>query len=225
MERIGCLACLVLVASCSFDTSGISFRDAADPRDDGAANGSDAGGGDGRPGAFDASRPDSGTDCDAVCPGSCRDNVCEIDCSGPVDCSDDVTCPAGFDCVVLCGDDDCSGDILCGDGVGSCTVDCGGNDSCTGSITCTAASCTVDCIGFDSCQGDISCGPGSCEVTCLSESCTGGIDCSASCGCDVFCLGRNNCTTGSDCPGQCGNGNDGCTAIPPGCNSCSASAR
>jgi hypothetical protein len=116
------------------------------------------------PDAHVAPRPDAGAAIDAssscalgCTAGTCdADGVCVIDCSADDSCPNDVHCPIGLPCRVICG-----------------------NHACLGHVDCTkATSCDVTCGGYGSCQNEIDCGAGACDVACTGAgSCMSGSEC------------------------------------------------
>ena len=127
-----------------------------------------------------------GGDCPGVCTGGCAQNLCTIDCGGNNCDGDDIVCPPGFACLVLCdGQDHCdSGSITCAEGY-ACTVDCGGgNDACGDqNVDCNgASSCSVRCEA-DACSGmQIDCSAGACSATCEGDP-QPDVQCNDACSC------------------------------------------
>jgi hypothetical protein len=144
--------------------------------------------------------PDAATGCKDVCAaGTCVDGVCTIDCSAEDTCANDVICPTGVPCRVICGD-----------------------SSCDKHVDCTrSTSCTVECEGNLSCQDEIRCGNGPCDVSCNGyRSCAHRVKCAESCRCDVDCLGIEACHDPAECPADACDFGFGCTTETPGCDQC-----
>lgn len=163
-------------------------------------------GGDGAIDAATSSSPDAPAPCQALCvEGTCDGDVCVIDCSADSACPDDVFCPAGIPCRVICGDSGCGHHVDCKEAP-ACEVECSGTDSCKDEIRCPIdGPCTVTCSGFDACSKRIRC--------------------KDSCACDVACTGGESCDEPAECPdtGSCRVG-DGCSSAPEGCDTCSTAA-
>jgi hypothetical protein len=159
------------------------------------------------PGSIDAPKaggdahPDTpGNTCPAGCT-SCNaaQKTCTIDCTqtGVVDCTQMVTCPAGYHCDILCTRD----------------------GSCRNGVDCTAgASCAIMCATQNSCE-NVECGPGPCDVTCSGTSSCQGVSCNNSCACDINCTGSQSCRNIACTSPLCTSG-FGCTSVPVGCHSC-----
>lgn len=99
------------------------------------------------------------TGCPAVCKNNCSGGICDVE------CGTGCVCPAGFACVVNCGNGGCNGPITCASG--QCVVNCG-NGGCNDDIDCSSAcGCSVAC-GKGGCQGSITC-PLACSA-CLDTS-------------------------------------------------------
>jgi hypothetical protein len=138
--------------------------------------------------------------CPMVCNDCLPDGTCIIQCINSGDCSNDVVCPPGRPCEVICG-----------------TLACQANIDCT-----AASSCDITCSGISSCSGNVSCGTGSCYVTCSGvDSCDGVVSCQDSCACQTLCTGLASCNGEHRCPNDdaCENGGT-CTASPDICNRC-----
>jgi hypothetical protein len=137
--------------------------------------------------------------CPAVCSDCLSDGTCIIQCVNPDDCGNDVVCPPGQPCQVICGN------LACDD------------------IDCTAASsCDITCSGVNACSGVVSCGLGSCNVTCSgSVSCSGGVLCADACACETLCTGLGACAGEHTCPldNECRSGALCSTATAP-CSGC-----
>jgi len=159
------------------------------------------------PGSIDAPKPPGDVHPDMNnnnCPSECTScnvtqKTCTVDCSqtGVVDCTQTVTCPAGYHCDILCNRDG-----MCRNGV-----------NCTGS-----ASCAITCSAGNTCEG-VECGPGPCDVTCSGQSSCKGVSCNNSCACDVNCTGSQACQSVA-CPSALCSVFPGCTSVPVGCHSC-----
>jgi hypothetical protein len=141
------------------------------------------------------------------CPAQCTSCVeasmtCRVDCgtqAGLAICNQAITCPAGFNCVILCSRN----------ATGNTQQQCQQKIDCEDS-----ASCNVQCGGANTCK-QIICGAGSCDVTCSGAGSCSQVDCDASCQCDVECSALANCQNVS-CPGNVGQ----CNRIGlPGCDS------
>jgi hypothetical protein len=166
--------------------------------DDGGPDASPTDVPDASPGTPDGERPDP-------CPPECTECnpdelTCLIDCGGDA-CGDDepVVCPEGWNCFILCDDDN-----TCRDG-----VDCG-----------AAASCTISCGGDGSCR-QLDCGSGPCTVKCDGQNSCRGVECRFSCACDVTCDGPGACGESVACDFGCNDIFDGgCNADNFGCNTC-----
>jgi hypothetical protein len=131
--------------------------------------------------------------------GTCVDGVCVLDCSVPYSCPNDITCPAGLPCRVVCGEQACGHKVLCGLST-SCEVQCNGDYSCKDEIICNTNRCDVDCIGVGSCKRRTKC--------------------SNACACDVSCIGASSCPEVSECPASTCRLGNGCTSLVSGCDSC-----
>jgi len=150
--------------------------------------------------AIDATPDADNSACAAVCTnGTCVGGVCTIDCSGIDTCANDVFCPAGVPCHVVCGD-----------------------KSCDHHVDCTqSTACTVECTGATSCLDEVRCGTGPCDVTCSGyRSCAHRAVCPFACSCDVTCTGTEACHDPALCPGSACIAGDGCTSAPSGCDQC-----
>jgi hypothetical protein len=154
------------------------------------------------PTLVDAPRPNDGGN--NGCPPGCTtcnvaQKTCTINCMAGANCSNTVTCPAGYKCDILCNTD----------------------NSCRNGINCQqGAGCNVECSGKQSCQ-NVQCGAGPCDVSCSGPSSCRGVSCSNSCACDVACTGNQACE-GIQCTAfACRNTNGlGCTSMPLVCHSC-----
>ena len=139
---------------------------------------------------------------DNNCPPACTScdldkRTCIIDCTGNNECNQNVVCPKGFSCEIMCGDQSCRNGIDCKLGT-ECTIACMGTGSCR-SVDCGTNRCTVSCTGDSSCRA---------------------VDCSESCACDVQCA-FNACADGPTCPDRpgCDLGTS-CSTQFPGCDVC-----
>jgi hypothetical protein len=148
---------------------------------------------------------DAPGDTGAVCPAQCTScnagkMECTINCASAAgNCTNQVVCPAGWHCTVLCSP----------------------GNSCRNGINClTSKSCTVECTGSQSCR-NISCGPGPCDVNCAALQSCRGVSCGQSCACDVACSGPADCTNViCKSPGCTDIFTGGCTSMGNGCNTC-----
>lgn len=148
----------------------------------------------------DARTPDGGNQ---GCPPGCttcsvQQKTCTINCQMG-GCTNTVTCPAGYQCDILCNTD----------------------NSCRNGVNCQqGTSCTVECSGKSSCQ-NVQCGTGPCDVECSGVQSCRGVSCSNSCACDVACTGNQACEgiqcTSLACRSTTGRG---CTSEPAFCDSC-----
>lgn len=154
--------------------------------------------------------PDHG---DVTCPPGMP---CEVDCSAPGSCTDEVDCGAATYCAVDCVADGSCHEVTCSQG--TCIISCSGQASCA-TVQCSGdAHCTIDCSGPDSCGGTPTCTGGACSVSCTgTSSCLQGVSCGLACACDVVCE-TASCGTVS-CPGGCDVA-DGCTSSAAGCDTC-----
>ncbi len=145
-------------------------------------------------------QPDASNEaCLAVCPNdNCVAGVCVLDCSATGSCPEDVKCPPGVPCRVLCGDQACGHHV-------DCTM---------------ATACEVQCTGADSCHDEVRCGGGACTVRCDGANSCKRVKCAESCACDATCTGTNACTETSECPSTACKAGEGCTA-DGACNTCS----
>jgi hypothetical protein len=145
------------------------------------------------------------------CPAQCTSCVegtktCRVDCglpSGAAICNQAITCPTGFNCVILCSRNAVNG-----------------NPQCQQKIDCeNSKSCEITCSGSNTCK-QIVCGEAPCDVTCSGFGSCGSVDCDASCQCDVDCGFNASCQNVS-CPGDFGQ----CNALGQlGCDSDRADA-
>lgn len=204
-SRIACAALLAALAmACSFDRSG---GGAAGAPVDGAVAVVDAAVSDGAIGAADAALPDATPSFDADVA------ACEAACEGIGVCQ-------GGTCKIECGEDECSGNVECPDGV-PCSVECTGTGSCANEVVCGGATeCTVLCSGQSSCGGEVSCGPGRCDVTCSGAgSCNNSVDCGDACACDVDCQ-PGACNGDPTCKMSCDIGDDCSSTLVVVCDEC-----
>ncbi len=147
----------------------------------------------------DAPKPGGDTN---NCPSQCttcnlRQKTCTINCQTS-NCTNTVTCPAGF----------------------KCDIQCNADNSCRNGINCQlAASCNIDCSGKQSCQ-NVQCGPGPCDVGCIGAASCRGVECNNSCACDVVCTGNQSCGEGIQCTSLACRSGLGCTSVPAFCHSC-----
>jgi hypothetical protein len=147
------------------------------------------------------------------CPAQCTSCVeatktCRVDCGLPAGaalCNQQIICPEGFNCIILCSRNATAGNAQCQQ-----KIDCQ-----------NAESCKVDCTGTNTCK-QIVCGEGPCDVACTGSGTCSQVDCDASCQCDVECSFTANCANVS-CPGEnftCTGIIDGCDSTRQGCNTC-----
>lgn len=164
---------------------------------------------------------------DAVCvscPESCTscnrsENICTIDCALKDRCADEVVCPAGWNCHVLCeGGAYCPRGVTCPDGETSCSISCVGGGACLGPVRCGAGRCDVTCEGGGACS-DVRCGTGPCNITCEGGGACDTVQCGPACACDVQCS-FTSCADLVCTPGAC-SVSDGCSSLANGCNTCS----
>ena len=148
----------------------------------------------------DGGRPDGpGNNCPAGCT-TCYTTAktCTINCMAGANCTNTVSCPAGYRCNILCNTD----------------------NSCRNGINCQSAeACDIECTGKQSCQ-NVNCGTGRCDVNCMAVASCKGVDCSDSCACDVTCFGNQSCGDTVTCPRLACDTGLGCTSIPTLCHSC-----
>jgi hypothetical protein len=145
-------------------------------------------------------------DSGAVCPSQCTScntaqKVCTVDCSLNSDvCNRAVSCPAGWNCNVLCSaNNQCNSGVSCG-GAASCTITCNGRQTCR-TVTCGTGACNVNCSGNLACGGEVSCGQ--------------------ACACDVRCQLNADCAVVLCKPGCLGTMPPAlCISTTNGCNSC-----
>ena len=134
-----------------------------------------------------------GGDCPAFCTNGCENNLCQINCNNApgAACDGEITCPAGFECHVLC---DSAGDcdtlmsaVICPDTY-ACYVKCTGSNACSDiTVTAGTGTTTVDCGGGgDNClNAQVTCGAtsGTCNINC--EGSEPAVTCNSSCPCDT----------------------------------------
>jgi hypothetical protein len=131
--------------------------------------------------------------------GTCIDGVCVIDCSATSACqNDDVTCPPGLPCRVICGHSACTKKVRCGQ-ASSCEVRCNGDNSCSDEVVCGVNRCAVHCVGVGACK----------KTTCKQA-----------CACDVSCIGPSSCVDLSECSAPTCRLGEGCSSLLTGCNTC-----
>jgi hypothetical protein len=135
------------------------------------------------------------------CPSPCstcnvQDKTCTINCQSS-NCTNAVTCPAGYKCDIMCNTDN-----ACRNG-----IDCRG-----------AASCTIACASRQACE-TVQCGSGPCDVTCAGVASCRDIECNNSCACDVRCTGSQSCDT-VECTSLACESGSGCTSVPAFCHAC-----
>ena len=195
----GAVAALAAARGCRCGSHGggstDSGTDAAVPGDAApgtdATTGADAGGGVGTDGGPPPCGPDpappGASSCPAVCTGGCTpDNVCVIDCPAGA-CNDTMlTCPAGYDCRVVCnGLDACDTTTIQCPATYRCTVQCDVYDSCGDvNLLCTDGWCDMQCgANGPPCGGAVvSCGTGACTASCGTAD-TLTVNCGAACTC------------------------------------------
>lgn len=154
----------------------------------------------------DASGPTDGPRPDGTvnnCPPGCTtcnttQKTCTINCMAGANCTNTVSCPAGYRCDILCNTD----------------------NSCRNGINCQLGKgCNIECTGKQSCQA-VTCGPGPCDVNCMGISSCKGVSCSNSCACDVTCTGNQSCGDAVLCTSAACDTGSGCTSMPLLCHSC-----
>jgi hypothetical protein len=139
----------------------------------------------------------------ASCPAGCTtcnltQKTCTINCMAGANCTNTVTCPAGYKCEILCNTD----------------------NSCRNGVNCQLGqACNVECTGKQSCQG-VQCGAGPCDVACMGVASCKGVSCNASCACDVTCTGNQSCGDAVSCSSPACDTGSGCTSGPLFCHSC-----
>lgn len=135
------------------------------------------------------------------CPGACTScNVeameCTIDCT-KTDCGSQVVCPTGWNCNILCNQ----------------------QNTCRNGVNClNAASCKIECTGDAACR-NVACGTGSCDVNCTGLMSCRSVSCGQSCACDVQCADNSSCETVICSSFQCETF-EGCSSSAIGCNTC-----
>lgn len=163
----------------------------------------------------------------AVCPSPCTScnpaqKICTVDCSLNSDvCNRAVSCPAGWNCNVLCSiNNQCNSGVSCG-GAASCTITCSGRQTCR-TVTCGTGACNVTCLGPASCNNQVTCGTGACNVNCSGNlACGGEVSCGQACACDVRCQLNASCAAVLCKPGCLGTTPPAlCISTTNGCNSC-----
>ena len=154
-------------------------------------------------GAVDASTDSPRGDANQ-CPAQCTScntgtHTCTIDCSaGNSNCGSKVSCPANWNCDVMCN----------------------ANNSCRNGVSCTGStSCNVTCSAQNACQ-NVVCGAGKCQVECSGPSSCKGVTCSNSCACDVTCNGSQSCGDSIQCTAAACKVGFGCSSLLPNCHSC-----
>jgi hypothetical protein len=163
----------------------------------------------------------------ALCPSQCTScstlpKTCTIDCArNNGACNQAITCPAGWNCNVLCSiNDECNSGVSCGNAT-SCTIGCSAGKTCK-TVTCGRGTCNVNCSGTASCDDQVTCGTGACNVNCSgSAACNGEVSCGSACACDVTCRLNAACAAVTCKPGCFGTMPPAfCISTANGCNSC-----
>jgi hypothetical protein len=178
----------------TFDGAGLTGAWFGWGGDGGGGTGGDGGdetGGGGTAGCGNAPTPPA-----AVCP----ETICNNGCSGPATChincaeagntqcaDNEVTCPAGFNCVVECGvAPGCAGtEIFCPDTY-NCLVRCNEADTCFNTeVECAeSGTCEMECSSSQTaCSAALlTCGQNSCHASCEGSS-EPAVVCNDSCDC------------------------------------------
>lgn len=165
----------------------------------------------------------------AVCPSQCTScntaqKTCTIDCAIDNDaCNQAITCPAGWNCNVLCSvASQCNSGVSCGSAT-SCTIACSARATCK-TVACGRGACNVTCGGANSCGNQVTCGTGACKVNCTGNAaCDGEVSCGSACACDVICKVGVACLAGTvTCKPGCTSAMPPvfCTSTAAGCNTC-----
>jgi hypothetical protein len=124
--------------------------------------------------------------------GRCEQGTCHFDCQDPGSCaSQQVLCPEGYPCSVVCGNRACVNNVVCGVNA-QCDIQCVGDASCASEIICSG-NCNVTCSGARSCRGGLGGASQGLQAVCSgSQSCGGTVQCEGA-ACNVSCTGQQSC--------------------------------
>ena len=81
-----------------------------------------------------------------------------------------ITCPAGANCVVDCSAKMACKKITCNNPSNDCNIMCNGDTACSDQITSTAASTEINCTGNNACK-KVDCEGSNCAVVCQGMAC------------------------------------------------------